>query len=95
MKLGTVLTTISAAALVVAQPALAATRSASSLPAVGAKVTSVEGRAGSKLRAGEDLVAGSATFLLVAAIIGVAAALLLVVADEDSFDDIDDLPDSP
>jgi len=95
MKLGTVLTSIAAATLVAAQPAMAATRSASSLPAPGVKVSSVEGRSGSQVRGGEDLVFGSAAFLFIAGIIGFAAALLFVVADEDSFDDIDDLPDSP
>jgi hypothetical protein len=95
MKLGSVLSTLAAATFVVAQPALGATRSASSLPAVGTKVSSLESRVGSRVAQNEDLVLGSAMFLAVAAVIGIAAALLFVVADEDSFDDIDDLPDSP
>lgn len=93
MRLGTVLTTLAAATLVVAQPALAATRSASSLPAVGAKVFSVEGRTGSRLGTSEELV--GLGFIWIIAIAGVLAVLGLVVADENSFDDIDDLPDSP
>lgn len=95
MKLGTALSALAAATLVVAQPALAATRSASSLPAAGAKVSSIEGRVGSPVGQSEEVVFGSAGFLWLVGLIGFAAALLFVVADEDSFDDIDDLPDSP
>lgn len=95
MKCGTVLASLSAATLLLAQPAAAATRSASSLPDVGAKVSAVDARVGSPVREGDEVAAGSASFLLLVALIGFAAALLFVVADEDSFDDIDELPASP
>lgn len=94
MKLGTLLTTLAATTLVVAQPALAATRSASSLPAVGTKVAAVEGRVGSPIRQSEDAV-GSPNFLLIVGIIGFAAAMALLLSNDNSFDGIDDLPDSP
>jgi hypothetical protein len=93
MKLGTVLTTIAAATLVAAQPALAATRSASSLPAAGAKISSVEGRSGSRIGQSEELAGFGALWIV--ALVGALAFLVLVVADEDSFDDVDDLPASP
>lgn len=93
MKLGTALSALAAATLVVAQPALAATRSASSLPAAGVKVTSVEKRAASRLGASEDFVGVTVLPLI---FVGLALAFLATqVLDEDSFDDIDDLPDSP
>ena len=93
MKLGTVLTTVAAATLVVAQPALAATRSASSLPAAGVKIGAVENRVGSRLNQSEDMV--GVTALPIIAVIAALVFLGLVVLDEDSFDDIDELPDSP
>jgi len=95
MKLGTVLTTVAAATLVVAQPALAATRSASSLPAAGVKITSVESRVGSPINGSEDIAVSSAVFLYMVGILGALAFLIFVVVDEDSFDDVDELPDSP
>ena len=93
MKLATLVTTVAAATLVVAQPALAATRSASSLPASGMKISSVESRAGSRLGASEDGV--GVGVLPIVAIIAVLVALGLLVLDDDSFEGIDDLPDSP
>ena len=42
---------------------------------------------------GEELVGASP--LMIIAALAAAAFLILVVADEDSFDDIDDLPASP
>ena len=93
MKLGTVLTTLAAATLVVAQPALAATRSASSLPAVGAKVSSVEGRVGSQMKRGEEAV--GVGFLPLIGLLGALLFLVVVVGNENSFDDVDGLPDSP
>ena len=95
MKLGTVLATLSAATLLAAQPATAATRSASSLPAAGAKVSAVDARVGSPVRQARNVAAGSEQFLLLVALIGFAAALAFVVFDDDSFDDLDQLPDSP
>jgi hypothetical protein len=95
MKLGTVLASLSAATLLLAQPAAAATRSASSLPQPGAKIEAVDARVGSPIGARQNVAAGSAQFLWLVALIGFAAALIFVVADEDSFDDIDELPDSP
>ena len=50
-------------------------------------------RAPSDVAASEKL-AGSNTILYIA-LLAAAAALIFVVADEDSFDDIDDLPASP
>jgi hypothetical protein len=95
MKLGSVLASISAATLLLAQPAAAATRSASALPQAGAKVTAVDSRVGSTVRTAENVRAGSAEFLWLVGLIGFAAALIFIVADEDSFDDLDGLPNSP
>ena len=50
-------------------------------------------RAPSAVSESEGLAGGSAILYL--AILAAAAALIFVVADEDSFDDIDDLPASP
>ena len=93
MKLGTVLASISAATLLLAQPAAAATRSASSLPAAGVKASAIDARVGSQMGHGEELAGSS--MILYLALLAAAAALIFVVADEDSFDDIDDLPASP
>ena len=94
MKLGTALSALAAATLVVAQPALAATRSASSLPAAGVKVTSVDKRAGSRVGASEEFVGVPIAVLLIG---GVAFVTFLatVVLNENSFDDLPNLPDSP
>jgi len=50
-------------------------------------------RASSTVSESEELVGGSAILYL--ALLAAAAFLVLVVADEDSFDDVDDLPASP
>ena len=50
-------------------------------------------RAPSTVSESEELAGGSA--LLYLAVLAAAAFLVLVVADEDSFDDVDDLPASP
>ena len=50
-------------------------------------------RASSTVSESEELAGGSA--LLYLAVLAAAAFLVLVVADEDSFDDVDDLPASP
>lgn len=50
-------------------------------------------RASSGVSESEDLAGSSA--LLYIALLAAAAFLVLVVADEDSFDDADDLPASP
>lgn len=94
MKCGTVLASLSAATLLLAQPAAAATRSASSLPEVGAKVSAVDARVGSPVREGEGAVGGGSAVLYLA-LLAAAAALVFFVLDEDSFDDLDDLPASP
>ena len=93
MKFGTVLATLSATALLAAQPASAATRSAASLPASGAKVTAVDARVGSPVRQARNVAAGSEQFLLLVALIGFAAALAFVIIDDGN--EPDPLPDSP
>lgn len=50
-------------------------------------------RASSDVAESEELAGGSTLFIL--AVLAAAAFLILVVADEDSFDDVDDLPASP
>lgn len=92
MKLGTALAMISASALVLAQPAAAATRSASSLPSQSAKVTAVDARIGSTVARSEAAV-GSPIFLWLVGLIGFAAALALVTTGGNNFN-TDNLPDS-
>ena len=93
MKLGTVLASVSAGILVMAQPAAASTRSVDSLPSYSAQPVQSVGRVGSPVSQSEDLVFGTALFWLVVGLIGLAAALLLVIDDDN--DDTDGLPDSP
>jgi len=93
MKLGTVLASVSAAVLVMAQPAAAATRSAASLPSVTADAPASASRLGSPVGQSENLVFGSVAFWVVVAIIGFVAAMALVISDDN--DDDDGLPDSP
>lgn len=94
MKLGTVFATLSAATLVLAQPASAATRSADSLPSASAKVTALDARQGSTLRTSESAV-GTPMFLWVVGIIGFAAAMALVLSSGDDNFNTDGLPASP
>lgn len=95
MKCATVLASISAATLLLAQPAAAATRSASSLPGAGVKVSAIDARVGTPFGQADQVAGGSENILLLLGLLGAAAFLALVVANEDSFDDVDDLPASP
>jgi len=95
MKTANLVATLSAAALAAAQPAAAATGSASSISGFGGNVPAVDARAGSSVDRGQGVAAGSDQLLLLAALIGFAAALVFVVLDDDSFDDLDELPASP
>ena len=69
-----------------------------SLVAAGLVVTPIAAqaapvRASSGISETEDLAGASAIMYL--ALLAAAAFLILVVVDEDSFDDVDDLPASP
>ena len=81
MKLGTVLASLSAATLLLAQPAAAATRSASSLPQPGARVEAVDARVGSPVRASERIAGNTELLLLLALILGGTA--LIILSDDD------------
>lgn len=70
---------VAAAGLVIAQPAMA-TRSAESLPAVGAKVAPAQGqRVGSKVRKAENITGGFIIPLIVT--IGVIGGILAMVGN--------------
>ena len=81
MKLGTLLASLSAATLVLAQPAAAATRSASSLPQPGARVEAVDARLGSPVRASER-IAGNTEVVMLLALILLGAALVIFGGDD-------------
>ena len=81
MKLGTLLASLSAATLVLAQPAAAATRSASSLPQPGAKVEAVDARLGSPLGTSER-IAGNTEVLMLLALILLGAAVIIFSGDD-------------
>ena len=86
--LGKFITATAVAGLMVAQPAVAATRSADSLPDLNAPVMMVD-RAGSSVDSAEEF-GGSGTPIIVL-IVGVAAALLIALLDKDD----DGIVDSP
>jgi Na+-driven multidrug efflux pump len=85
MRLKNVLASVAAAGLVVAQPALAATRSADSLPSSGLSPASVE-RLGAAVGQEEELRGGAPlrALLIISAVFGISLALLLAVFGDDT-----------
>lgn len=92
MKLGTVLATLSAATLVVAQPAVAGTRSADSLPSAGAPVKIGAVRGASRIGQREELVGVPVAIIIAGIVVGFvildALGVFHVIWDDNG-------PDSP
>ena len=74
-------------------PAFVSSLAAAGLMAAPVSAQSAATRAASNVSENEELAGVSA--LLYLAALAAAAFMILVVADEDSFDDVDDLPASP